>query len=387
MKKVKRIIISILSYLILLLLSSNIFADEIKISDVLGDSSKNTTTTTEQLDQQETEREANFLNQLLLEIPAQTDNPSYTLTFTDPSPDKKGVQLEIDSKSYIDIRSPYSLPALSIGKHILKFKFADQYNTTQILEKEIIIIPRPPILNTPNILDNKLVITGTGLANSELTLILASDEKILVKETTVDSDGKWSISVEENIPSGIYSFIALLRKYGFSSNPSQPVTANMDKNITSVINQNNTEIDPINFSLKDINFNNLSIIISNNPDLLVVISLGFFLGIVITLIVLSLARASHEKKEIKKMEKIVKENGEKKGQTLFEKLTQDKKENVKEKKEEKVEEKEKVTKQEKKEQVKFMSKIDFLKDFKHFDPDDEQGKEKENIKISLKSKS
>ena len=36
----------------------------------------------------------------------------------------------------------------------------------------------------------------------------------------------------------------------------------------------------------------------------------------------------------------------------------------------------------------FISKIDFLKDFKKFDPDDEKGKEKdtENIKVSLTSK-
>ena len=77
--------------------------------------------------------------------------------------------------------------------------------------------------------------------------------------------------------------------------------------------------------------------------------------------------------------------------TLFEKLTE------KEKKEESiiVEETEiqkEDTKTEKKEtEERFIGKVDFLKDFKKFDPDNEKGEEKEvskkNIKVSLTSKS
>ncbi len=394
MNKRKTIFIPILSLFTLILISSTVLAQETKVSDVLGENPAQPATT-EQLDQKEAQRETDFLNQLLLEIPAETDNPSYTLTFTDPSSDKKGVQLEIDSKSYQDIKSPYSLPALSIGKHTLKFKFADKYNTTQILEKEIIILPRPPIISTPNILENKLVLTGTGLANSDLTLILASDDRMVVKEAAVDADGKWSISIEENIPSGVYSFIAYLRKYGFSSNLSQPITANIDKNITSVTSSNINQSEDIRFALKDIKLDKLPVILSSNPDLLVVISIGFILGIIISSLIYAFSKASKEKKEIKKVECIVKpkEEDSKKGKTLFEKLTQDIEEKKGEgnkdkgkKEEEKIDDKKDVKEEKKQEKPEFLSKIDFLKDFKKFDPDDDKGKEKDNIKVSLTSK-
>jgi len=387
--------------LLLTLLFSPCYANgqEIKVSDVLGDQvDASQTTTTQELDQQETERENDFLNQLLLDIPSQTDNPSHTLTFTDPSPDKKGVQLEIDGGSFKDITSPYSLPALSIGEHTLRFKFFDKYNTSQILEKEIVIIPRAPIINTPDIGNNKLTITGSGLANSQLILILASNEKIVTKQTDVDADGRWTITVEENIPTGTYSFIAYLRKYGFASNLSQPVTASIDKQIVPIITTTNNEIKSTtaHFSLEEINPKDLGIVVSENPDLLLVVFLGFVLGIIAMSLVSSYSHKHRMKKEIKKVEHIVKpkDNGVK-GKTLFEKLTEDlnNKEKEGQKEEQKEVQKEELsTTQEVEQKVEpevkqeFVSRIDFLKDFKKFDPDDEHGKENENIKVSLTSK-
>lgn len=85
-----------------------------------------------------------------------------------------------------------------------------------------------------------------------------------------------------------------------------------------------------------------------------------------------------------------KENTESSGKTLFEKLTE------KGKKEkpvvEEVRKEEETPKVDKKEiEEKFIGKVDFLKDFKKFDPDNENGDEKEvskkNIKVSLTSKS
>lgn len=401
MNSKKTILISCMLLLTtIFLVPFSVNAQEIKVSDVLGDQTDTTqTTTTQELDQQETKREENFLNQLLLEIPSQTDNPSHTLTFTDPSPDKKGVQLEIDGGSFKDITSPYSLPALSIGEHTLRFKFFDKYNTSQILEKEIVIIPRAPIINTPNITDNKLIITGSGLANSELILILASDEKIVTKQVDVDSDGRWTITIEENIPTGTYSFIAYLRKYGFASNLSQPVTANVDKQIVPITTNttNKVQSTTAHFSLEEIDPKDLNIVISENPDLLIVVFIGFFLGIIVMSLISSYSHKHKEKKEIKKVEHIIKpKDGGVKSKTLFEKLTEDlngldqnKKEttpvqepDIKTNEEEKKDEQKPEVKEE------FISKIDFLKDFKKFDPDDEKGKEKdtENIKVSLTSK-
>jgi hypothetical protein len=49
-----------------------------------------------ELEEKEVEREEDFLQQLLLDIPATTDNPSHIITFVDPSDDNSGVELDID---------------------------------------------------------------------------------------------------------------------------------------------------------------------------------------------------------------------------------------------------------------------------------------------------
>ena len=107
------------------------------------------------------------------------------------------------------------MPALSIGGHSLKFKFVDGDGATQVLTKEITILPRPPIINTPEIVEGKLVISGSALASSEVILALSSDSKMLTLSTQSDSDGKWSITISENLPTNVYTFTAYARKYGF----------------------------------------------------------------------------------------------------------------------------------------------------------------------------
>mgnify|MGYP007061465851 CR=1 FL=1 len=78
-------------------------AQDIKIADVLG--TDDPAAQEEVLQQQEEARENSFVNDLTLTIPSQTDNPSHIITFVDPSKEKKGVQLEIDSKGYQEIVS------------------------------------------------------------------------------------------------------------------------------------------------------------------------------------------------------------------------------------------------------------------------------------------
>jgi hypothetical protein len=94
-------------------------------------------------------------------------------------------------------------------------------------------------------------------------------------------------------------------------------------------------------------------------------------------------------------------NGEKKEEmTLKERLSQKPKENTikqteKEEEENKEKGNKKKTKKEKKKKEKdpkkgktekILTKIDFLKDYKKFDPDDEKGEERNNIKVEVTSK-
>ena len=352
---------------------SFISAQQLSTSDILGDTEGNSNI--EELDQKEAEREGDFLNQLLLNIPEITDNPSHIITFIDPSEERKGVQLEIDGKSFQDITSPYSLPALSIGKHELRFKFVDKYGATQILEKDIVVIPRPPIINSPSVEEEFLIISGTGLSNSEIMLILSTSRKIFTKEDIIDGDGNWEFKIsKDELSEGLITFTGYTRRYGYASNLAESVTFELGQSQNILFSNGKKDI---HFKFKDIAFSDINSIISNNMDLVILIIATFTLGFVLSFLLFSLFKNNLEEKKIKFLEKKISENGKSnKDITLKEKLSQSEP-----KKEEK-----KPIKEEKKKEERIVTKIDFLKDFKMFDPDDEKGEEKENIKVTVTSK-
>ena len=339
-----------------------------------------------ELEEKEVEREEDFLQQLLLDIPETTDNPSHIITFVDPSEDNSGVELEIDEGGFEQITSPYTLPALSIGQHELRFRFVDKYGSTQTLEKGLIVIPRPPIMNSPFFEDGFLKLSGTGLSNSDLVLILSSGKNISVEEATIDAQGNWEILInEEELSEGVYTFSAFTRKNGYASNLSEPLTFEVGE-FNNVCFNNNKEI---YFSFKDISWKNLGHTITQNIDLGLLVGGAFILGFVICLLITSLVKGSIDNKTIKNFEKKMKQNGMgEKELTLKERLSQ--KAETEEKKEDIKEEKKKVkkAKKEKKSKTeKILTKVDFLKDYKEFDPDDEEGKEEDNIEVKVTSKS
>ena len=73
--------------------SSFAFAQDIKLSDLLQPESEVKAQEITTLDQKEDERLAEFQNQLGFTLPEYTDNASYVITFSDPSPDKNGVKI------------------------------------------------------------------------------------------------------------------------------------------------------------------------------------------------------------------------------------------------------------------------------------------------------
>lgn len=346
----------------------------------------------EELDQIEAEREEDFLKQLELDIPKITDNPSHLITFVDPSDTSEGVQLEIDEKGFELIRSPYSLPALRIGIHTLTFKFVDSLGSTQIVEKEIIVIPRPPIINSPSFGEESMIISGTGLADSQLILILSSSKNLDTFETEINKEGTWDIEIDLTaLPEGLYTFSAYTRRNGYASDLAESVTFEQGNSQNHTLFQGNKEND-IYFSFGAITLNNIKQIILSNSDLLLLILITFTLGFLLSWVLNVILRNSTEKKVIEELEEKMNNNGKKekeeKGMTLKEKLSKKGKKVEEEKEDKEVEVKEEEKKKEKKakKEEKIVTKIDFLKDFKTFDPDDEKGREKEKIDIEITSK-
>ncbi|MGI6484440.1 MAG: hypothetical protein ACOX0R_02355 [Candidatus Dojkabacteria bacterium] len=324
--------------------------------------------------------------QLNLDIPKITDNPSLIINFNDPSKEKQGVQLSVDKKGFETITSPHTLPALSIGDHLLTFKFTDEYDVTQSIDKELIVIPRAPVLNTPLIQQNEITFSGTALAGSEVTIIINSNQKMVTKLVEVDNDGVWNVKLDENLPSGLYTFSGLTKKYGYASDLAEPITLDIDsKGSKEVITTTTT---PIHFAFKDMDSDNIQTLTNTNIDLLVLsvglLSIGLLLGILFS----SLSKKKKEEKVVKEVAKTLDKpiDEKEKPMTLLEKL-KEKTVNIENPIPEK-NSKEEKTKEEKPEEPKekIVTKVDFLKGFKEHDPDDDKGKEKKDLKISLTSK-
>lgn len=328
-----------------------------------------------ELDQIEEERQKNFENQLGFSLPEYTDNPSFVITFSDPSPSKSGVQLEIDSKEYISINSPYTLPALGIGKHILKFRFNDKDGNTQVLEYSLIVVPRSPILTPPIVTEGTITLRGTGLSNSDIFIFLTSNTFNLRDTVTTNAEGDWMLVVqpEEGISEGIYTLTAYTRKYGYASELSQPTVFEVGKSDAQVVE---TKDEKILFSFSSIEISKIKEIVTNNPDLLILTISSLLLGGLISLLLRMVITGAKEEKIFKKVESSMAKNGKKEDQKTLRELFETKEE----KKEEKIE-----PKMEAKVEDVVVSKEQFLKDFKSIDPDENNGKEKtpKNIKVKI----
>lgn len=364
----------LITFVILFTSLSYTFGAETSVKDILGET--NTETVIDDLNKIEEQRNNSFSNLLKLELPSQTDNPNYSITFIDPSEDKKGVQLEIDNKKYVQIKNPYTFSALSIGKHVLKFKFVDNVGSTQILEKELIIVPRPPIINAPAIEKENITVYGTGLANSDITIIVSSGLNFTNKKGTISEEGKWSFTFTEGeLVDGTYSISGYTRKYGYASDLAEAVTFVIGNSASNPYGDNSNK-----FSFRNIDIENFGEFISDNPDILILTGGMFVFGFLVSMLLSLLFKDEKEKKDLDNIKKkIFKAKGEEKKLTLREKLEQ-----RGNKKEEEKEKKEGAKKEEKEKEEKVFGKINFLKDFKRFDPDNKKGKEKKvPPKISL----
>lgn len=344
-----------------------------------------------------TQREINSLG---FTLPQYTDNPSYIITFKDISPNATGVEIDIDGKGFTKITSPYTFPALSIGKHIIKFRYNDETDAVRVLEYEFIVIPRAPLPSTPQINEDSITITGSALANSDVIYFLSANAFNTTGIVNTNENGSWSVTIkpEGGLADGIYTFTAFTRKYGYASILATPLTFSVGE-LTQPLPVENNDSKEIFFSFDSISKDNFVDILKQNRDLAITLSAAFVLGIIIALTLKSLLFKSKEEKDIKEIEKLINNKGQKENEpkTLKEIFGDVNKKDTEEKKEESSKDsteevKEETEKEEKKEEIKkketIVNKDVFLKKYKMVDPDDEKGKEvkKKKIKISLTSK-
>lgn len=372
MKKIYVLIFTVLCTSTILPTFVNATSDT-KVSEVLGTTADQNV---QNLNEQEVARTEAITNQLSLELPTQTDNPSYALTFKDPSVEKVGVQLEIDGKGYSEIKSPSTLPALGIGDHTLKFKFTDAAGTTQILEKQMIILPRAPIINVPIISDTKIAISGTGLAKAEILLLISSGEKILSATSNIDENGKWIVDVDsKELGVGVFSINGYTRKYGYASNLSDVLRFEIGNS-----NGYQIKVKEEGFSIKNITKESILNFLNTNKLEVIISASTFVLGIIIGILIMYLTRKKNEDAHVKKISQDMNRNSTKSSElTLRERLQQNAEAEIKKTEETEV----KVEKVEDTNKEKIVTKIDFLKEFKSFDPDNKDGKEEEKPKIKI----
>jgi hypothetical protein len=337
--------------------------DNIPVKDLLGNGSEDV----KALEEKRTEE---IENALKISMPEYTDNPSHIITFVDPSEEKKGVELDIDEQGYKKINSPYSLPQLSIGEHHLKFRFVDSIGATKVLEYDLIVIPRPPLIKAPTFDENNLALSGTGLANGEVILTVSIDANNYTQVADIDTDGNWNTSIPmESVSDGIYTIFGYTRKDGYASNPSEPTVFEYGNDGVEDIKKSNDSI---------ITFSDIPTVLTQNPDLIVFSVSLLLLGALVTSIVFILTRSSKSNREEKEIsEKMKKSKKEKTLLELFGAEKEDKKEDKKgDRKEKKERKKSKSKKKKENKKEKTFTKHDFLKDFKNFDPDKDSGKEK-----------
>ncbi|MFH1547450.1 MAG: hypothetical protein ABIC57_03105 [bacterium] len=177
-----------------------------------------------QVEEEEEARKDAFRTYLGLDLPIETDNPNFQIEFTEP--EDTDVEIKIDSGDYSAKKSPYTLPSVSIGKHAITFKFEDEDGVEQTLAEVLIVLPRSPIFSETEELsfDTGISVSfsGTALPNSSVVFLISSD--LTMQIVTADADGNWTLNVSEELTEGSHQIVGFVRKDGYASDFSDPIT-------------------------------------------------------------------------------------------------------------------------------------------------------------------
>lgn len=195
----------------------------------------------------ELEREKQITQELSLNMPDQTDDPNYPITFVDPS--KQGVDITIDDKTTTKAPSPFLLPNLSIGQHKIIFKFKTKDGVVRVLSKTLLVIPKSPqfdqTVKTQVVRPAQVTITGTALPQSTVMLVINSTT---VHKISSNSEGKWEFIVPEP-KEGENHLVAFTIRNGIVSAASNSFTVSYSRNATQLTDENETNAPSIESQL------------------------------------------------------------------------------------------------------------------------------------------
>jgi len=123
----------------------------------------------------------------------------------------------------------YKISGLKVGKHKVLVKAIDNAGNEIYAEKEFYInsIEKPVILNYPLEIrsSDKLFMSGTALANSEIELFIKKESALFTTKTLADSSGNWFLVYEDNLQNGRYQVWAQAKNdKGMMSDNSESVS-------------------------------------------------------------------------------------------------------------------------------------------------------------------
>jgi hypothetical protein len=191
------------------------------ITPALAATTPTPTPTTKVSADAEIERERLITKELSLNMPDQTDDPSYPITYIDPS--KQGVDITVDEKTIAKAANPFLLPNLAMGEHKLIFKFKNKDGIVRVLSKKILISPKAPVfdatIKTAVVKPASMALSGTALPQATIMIVVNSDT---THSITVSPEGKWEFIVPTPL-TGENRIIAFTIKNGIVSVASKPL--------------------------------------------------------------------------------------------------------------------------------------------------------------------
>lgn len=167
----------------------------------------------------EIEREKQIVKELSLNMPDQTDDPNYPVTFVDPS--KQGVDITIDDKTYTKAANPFLLPNIAIGEHKVIFKFKTKDGVVRVLSKKLLVTPKAPqfdpTIKTEVVRPNSVTLKGTALPQATIMIVINSENTHKITSTP---EGKWEFIIPDPAE-GNNNIVAFAIKNGIVSSPSK----------------------------------------------------------------------------------------------------------------------------------------------------------------------
>ena len=139
-----------------------------------------------------------YKKELNLTLPEVIDDPALSITFVNPSDDKKHpIEITIDKKTYKKVKSPFKLPNLSLGTHTITFKYTNKDGIPRTLTLNITVVPKAPVIDKKNVKlffrPDPIEIHGQAIAFSKVMVIVNGQD---VQYLDVDADGKWNFVIK-----------------------------------------------------------------------------------------------------------------------------------------------------------------------------------------------